>query len=579
MPRTSGITLRSRLILAFGVVLAMMLLLTVMGVFRVNFIDRTLTEISEVNAVKQRHAINMRGSVHDRAIAVRDLVLVDGAREHDQLVDLIRELEAAYEEAFQALESTESKTTATQRERELFSRIAATTEEAEPLVESIIEDTRRGNMASATLTLKQEAAPLYVRWLGEINDFIDFQEQQSQVLSDQVQEVSSGFMMFMVILFAVSLIVAAVVIWLLVRFLNRSIGGEPDEMKAFVSAIADGDLTAKAETRYPDSVQGSVILMRDRLREIVSNIRDGVDTINTASGEIATGNTDLSQRTEEQASSLEESAASMEELTSTVRQNADNARHANSLAGTASQNADRGGDVVDDVVKRMSEIKEGSRKMAEIISVIDGIAFQTNILALNAAVEAARAGEQGRGFAVVATEVRSLAQRSASAAKDIKSLIESSVDSINEGSELADKAGSAMDEIVTSIKKVTDIIGEISAASDEQSAGIEQINQAISQMDQVTQQNAALVEESAAAAESLQSQAEELETSVGRFRLSDTAPVRSAARAAAVPQRPARPAAGDRKKTDTGTTTTASARTGKQTATATTENDDDWEEF
>ncbi len=579
MPRTRGITLRSRLILAFAVVLAMMLILTVMGIFRVNFIDRTLTEIADVNAVLQRHAIDMRGSVHDRAIAIRDLVLVEDQREHDQLVSLIEDLEGNYENAFQALDQRLAGDQATDRERQLFGRIAATTEQAAPLVASIIEESRRGNMVSATLTLKQEAASLFTRWLDEINAFIDFQQQQNEVLTPQAREAASGFQMLMVILFVVSLVVSAVVIWLLIRYLNRSIGGEPDEMKEFVSAIADGDLTVKAETRYPDSVQGSVILMRDRLREIVSNIREGVDTINTASGEIATGNTDLSQRTEEQASSLEQSAASMEELTSTVRQNADNARHANSLAGTASQNADRGGDVVDDVVRRMSEIKEGSRKMSEIISVIDGIAFQTNILALNAAVEAARAGEQGRGFAVVATEVRSLAQRSASAAKDIKSLIESSVDSINEGSELADKAGNSMDEIVASIKKVTDIIGEISAASDEQSAGIEQINQAISQMDQVTQQNAALVEESAAAAESLQSQAEELETSVGRFRLSDTAQVRKPARSAAAPQRSAQSAAGTRNFPDSGQSKSSKTESQRQPALANAEKDDDWEEF
>jgi methyl-accepting chemotaxis protein len=560
------------LILAFAVVLAMMLTLTALAISRVNFIDRTLTEISEVNAVNLRHAINMRGSVHDRAIAIRDLVLVDDRREHEQLVTLIRDLKDNYVEAFQALDSGLASDGASAQEQRLFSDIAATTDEAQPLVASIVEETRRGNMASATLTLKQEAGPLFARWLGEINAFIDYQEADSQTRSEEVYEVAGGFLLFMVILFVVSLVVAGIVVWLLVRYLNRSIGGEPEEMKAFVSAIAAGDLTVEAETRYADSVQGSVIVMRDRLRGIVGNIREGVGTINTASGEIASGNTDLSQRTEQQAASLEETAASMEEITSTVRQNADNARQANQLASQASDNADKGGEVVDDVVRRMADIRDGSRKMAEIISVIDGIAFQTNILALNAAVEAARAGEQGRGFAVVATEVRSLAQRSASAAKDIKVLIEESVDSITTGSELADKAGDSMDEIVASIRKVRDIIGEISAASDEQSAGIEEVNQAVSQMDQVTQQNAALVEESAAAAESLQSQAEELDASVGRFRLvgvDETGPRHAAAPRSAAARPAPRPQ---------GRKTPASTEP-KQPPKSTQENDDDWEEF
>lgn len=571
MPKTRGLTLRGRLILAFAVVLAMMLILTVVGIARVDFIDQTLTDISEDNAVKQRQAINMRGSVHDRAIAVRDLVLVDDRREHEQLVTLIRDLRADYVKAYDALDSGLSGAEATERERRLFSDIVDTTEEAKPLVASIIEETRRGNMASATHTLKQEAGPLYVRWLNEINAFIDYQEAESRALSNEVYEVAGSFQMLMIAMFVVSLLVAAVVIGLLLRYLNRSIGGEPEEMKAFVSAIAAGDLTVEAETRHPESVQGSVIVMRDRLRSIVGNIREGAGTINMASGEIATGNTDLSKRTEEQAANLEETAASMEEITSTVRQNADNARQADQLSNQATENAEKGGEVVNDVVRRMVDIRDGSRKMAEIINVIDGIAFQTNILALNAAVEAARAGEQGRGFAVVATEVRSLAQRSASAAKDIKVLIEESVDSITTGSELANKAGDSTKEIVASIRKVSDIIGEISAASDEQTTGIEEVNQAVSQMDQATQQNAALVEESAAAAESLQSQAEELEASVKLFKVSEGD--QSATRQAAKLRTPSGAAARPEVRK------TSARAEPRQPPKSVQENDDDWEEF
>jgi len=262
--------------------------------------------------------------------------------------------------------------------------------------------------------------------------------------------------------------------------------------------------------------------MNDGLVSIVTEVRQGTDNIAAASTEIASGNLDLSSRTEEQASSLAETASSMEQLTSTVRQNADNARQANQLAMNASEVAQRGGAVVAQVVSTMDEINSSARKIVDIISVIDGIAFQTNILALNAAVEAARAGEQGKGFAVVATEVRSLAQRSAAAAKEIKELIGNSVDKVDAGSTLVSQAGATMDEVVTSIQRVTDIMGEITSASAEQSSGIEHVNHAISQMDSVTQQNAALVEEAAAAAASLQDQAASLAQVVSIFKLDDT---------------------------------------------------------
>jgi methyl-accepting chemotaxis protein len=259
--------------------------------------------------------------------------------------------------------------------------------------------------------------------------------------------------------------------------------------------------------------------MNESLVRIVGEVRAGTDTIGTASGQIATGNLDLSSRTEAQAGSLEQTAGSMEELTSTVKQNADNARQANQLVVSASDVAVKGGAVVGQVVHTMGSIKESSRKIVDIIGVIDGIAFQTNILALNAAVEAARAGEQGRGFAVVATEVRNLAQRSAAAAKEIKALIGDSVEKVDAGSKLVDDAGATMNEIVTSVKRVADIMSEITAASQEQSTGIEQVNQAIAQMDEATQQNAALVEEAAAAAMSMQDQAGNLSMVVSVFKL------------------------------------------------------------
>jgi methyl-accepting chemotaxis protein len=313
------------------------------------------------------------------------------------------------------------------------------------------------------------------------------------------------------------------------------------------NALAKGDLTQTISKEYAGSfndmklgVNGTVT----NLKDLVGQIKDATDTINTASKEIASGNADLSQRTEEQASSLEETASSMEELTSTVKQNAENAKQANQLAIGASDVAGKGGAVVGQVVTTMDSINESSRKIVDIISVIDGIAFQTNILALNAAVEAARAGEQGRGFAVVAGEVRNLAQRSAAAAKEIKTLIGDSVEKVEGGSKLVAQAGQTMEEIVTSIKRVTDIMSEITAASSEQSQGIEQVNTAITQMDEVTQQNAALVEEAAAAAESLEEQAQNLAVAVATFKVDESGSTAVAARRApvATPARRAAPA-------------------------------------
>ncbi|SEI37602.1 methyl-accepting chemotaxis protein [Nitrosomonas eutropha] len=295
-----------------------------------------------------------------------------------------------------------------------------------------------------------------------------------------------------------------------------------EDVIRIMDALADGDLTQKITREY----QGMFARMKDdsnvtvgQLASIVRQIKEAAGLITTASKEIADGNTDLSQRTEEQAANLEETAASMEELTSTVRQNADNARQANQLAASASDVAMKGGKVVGEVVQTMSAINDSSKKIVDIISVIDGIAFQTNILALNAAVEAARAGEQGRGFAVVATEVRTLAQRSAAAAREIKDLISNSVHKVEDGTQLVDQAGKTMEEVVLSVKRVTDIMGEISAASQEQSQGIEQVNQAITQMDEITQQNAALVEQAAAASESMREQAEQLSRAVAVFKL------------------------------------------------------------
>ncbi|MDI9237440.1 methyl-accepting chemotaxis protein [Lysobacter sp. LF1] len=367
---------------------------------------------------------------------------------------------------------------------------------------------------------------------------------------------------------------------IMVETLNRLMATADDNLSALSSllqGVARGDLEQRMQGEY----RGVFARMShdanetvDRLAQIVSQIREGSDAIGSAAGEIAAGNNDLSQRTEQQAASLEETASSMEELTSTVRANADNARQANQLAQTAAGVAGEGGAVVARVVRTMDAISDSSRRISEIIGVIDGIAFQTNILALNAAVEAARAGEQGRGFAVVAAEVRSLAQRSANAAKEIKQLITDSVVEVQQGTQLVGHAGRTMEEIVTSVKKVTDVIADISAASLEQSAGIEQINNAITQMDEGTQQNAALVEEASAAARSLEQQAEQLVRTVAVFRLAHGAPIAPAADVVVLPAKPVRSPSPTRPVAATRTATPA-----RPLRAPAANGDSDWQEF
>jgi methyl-accepting chemotaxis protein len=317
--------------------------------------------------------------------------------------------------------------------------------------------------------------------------------------------------------------------------LARRIAASLDGAIGVARTIAGGDLSVQVNATSNDEVGQLMMAMADMsasLVRIVAEVRSGTDSIGTASAEIAAGNLDLSARTEQQAGSLEETASAMEELTATVRQNSDNARQAKQMAVSASDKAQRGGEVMGDVIRTMEAIDSSSNKIADIIGVIDGIAFQTNILALNAAVEAARAGEQGRGFAVVATEVRNLAHRSAAAAREIKALISNSVEQVEQGGKLVQQAGAAMTEVVDTVRSVTDIVSEISAASAEQSTGIEEINRAVTQMDEVTQQNAALVEEAAAASQSLQEQAARLAGVVGAFKLAP-------AQAGAAPQAPA----------------------------------------
>jgi methyl-accepting chemotaxis protein len=395
-----------------------------------------------------------------------------------------------------------------------------------------------GNLEQGATVYQTGLVPKAAAYLAEVNKL---QTMQMTAADGVAADVLASAADTRNIIIALGLIAIAVGVGF-AFWITRSITAPINRALAVAETVSAGDLTSVIVVDSRDEtgrLMQALKSMNDNLVTIVGQVRSGTDTMATASAEIAAGNQDLSSRTEQQASSLEETASSMEELTATVRQNADNAREANRLAQDAAGVANRGGAVVADVVNTMGSINASSRKIVDIISVIDGIAFQTNILALNAAVEAARAGEQGRGFAVVATEVRNLAQRSAAAAKEIKSLIDDSVQKVETGSALVDQAGHTMNEIVQGIAQVTSIMGEITSASAEQSAGIEQVNQAITEMDQVTQQNAALVEEASAAAEAMQEQAAGLSQVVSVFKLDGMAQV-TAARPVVRPAPPAR---------------------------------------
>ncbi|MDB5849650.1 MAG: hypothetical protein JWP29_3402 [Rhodoferax sp.] len=414
----------------------------------------------------------------------------------------------------------------TPQEKALYADIADARKNYLQARDAVIALRADGKSEEANRMLDEKFTPASKRYMGKFEELLDAQRKEIDDKAQRVQADYTASRDLLIALGIVSVALSAVIAWLISGTITRPLA----QASAVAKRVAAGDLTARIDNTRTDELGellASLQAMQTSLVEVVSNVRSGAESVATASAQISQGNNDLSGRTESQASALEQTAASMEELSSTVRQNADNARQANQLAQSASTVAIQGGDVVGEVVKTMKHINDSSKKIADIISVIDSIAFQTNILALNAAVEAARAGEQGRGFAVVASEVRSLAGRSAEAAKEIKNLINASVARVDEGTALVDRAGSTMTEVVTSIRRVTDIMGEISAASSEQAAGVAQVGDAVTQMDQATQQNAALVEEMAAAATSLRTQAQDLVQVVAVFNLGQVASQRN----------------------------------------------------
>ncbi|NIK43728.1 methyl-accepting chemotaxis protein [Xanthomonas arboricola] len=698
MSLLSNLRIGQRLALGFLAIIVLMVILTVVGIQRVRSIDQQLTAINEVNSVKQRYAINFRGSVHDRAIALRDVVLLDDPAERHTAEQSIDKLAADYARSAKPLDDMIAASTDAE-ERAILQRIKAIEQRTMPLIAQVRAFRDGADKPHAEQRLLQQARPAFVAWLASINAFIDLQEAKNRAAAKDAVTTARGFATLMVVSTVIALLLGAAIAWLLTRSVvlplrqslrlaerindgdlrsqdlptskdesgqllramqqmqrrlqdvisaqrnmaarhdageisyrtdaqqfpgeyghmvqdtnalvhahvqtqlrmtevmgsyaigdlapeieqypgekaaitatmqqvkqnlrainaqiqqltqaacagNFALRGQPEKFEHdfrlmvenlntmmatsdtnlarfsdLLRCIADGDLTV----RMTGNFHGVFASMRDdanstvhRLTDIVTHIQTTSNSIGFAAEDIASGNQELSRRSEQQAASLEETAASMEELTSTVKQNAEHAGRANQLALGAAAIASEGRDVVGQVIEQMSGIEASSRRIADIISVIDGIAFQTNILALNAAVEAARAGEQGRGFAVVASEVRTLSHRSSDAAKEIKRLIDDSVQRVADGATLVHKAGTTMGEVVTSVQHVTDIMGHISAASQEQAGGIEQVNLTIAQMDETTQQNVSLVEAASTAARSLEAHSTQLTQAVEVFKV------------------------------------------------------------
>ncbi|MCI2263809.1 methyl-accepting chemotaxis protein [Xanthomonas indica] len=694
----SHLRIGQRLALGFLTLIVLMVLLTVVGIQRVHSIDRRLTAINEVNSVKQRYAINFRGSVHDRAIALRDVVLLDDPASRQATEQTIDKLAGDYARAAQPLDALLAASSDAQ-ENAILQRIQGIEARTMPLIAQVRQLRDAGDTVQAQALLLQQARPAFVDWLASINAFIDLQEAKNRQAAKEAMDTARGFALLMIGCTVLALLLGTVIALLLtrrvVRPLRQALGlaerigagdlsspdiatthdeagqllramqqmqrrlhevisaqremaarhdagaisyrmdaqrfpgeygrmvadtnalvdahvqtqlritevmgryaigdlsqdiahypgekaaitaamqqvkqnlhainvqiqtlaeaacagnfahrGQPEQFEhafrtmvenldtmmatadanlgkfsALLRCIADGDLTVRMRGNF----HGVFAAMRDdanstvhRLTDIVAHIQRTTNSIGFAAEDIASGNQELAKRSEQQAASLEETAASMEELTSTVKQNAEHAQRANQLALGAAGVASEGRDVVGQVVETMTGIQAASKRIADIIAVIDGIAFQTNILALNAAVEAARAGEQGKGFAVVAAEVGTLAHRSAGAAKEIKTLIDDSVQRVAHGATLVHQAGATMDQVVASVQHVTDLMGQISAASHEQANGIAQVNQTIARMDETTQQNVALVEEASTAARSLEEQSAQLTQAVEVFKV------------------------------------------------------------
>ena len=508
---------RTRLGLGFVLILLLMLLMAAMEIWKLAEVAQATSDMMNTPLAKERMISdwysNLNASVN-RTTAI--------AKSSDPgLMTYFAPVSAESARQSLLLEQRIALLLVTAEEKKLFSDIVASGKLYNDSGNMIYQLRTEGKLFQSRNLFEQTYLPNSVKYLDQLHKLLEVQRGNINTSAGNIESIYRSSRLQLLLLSVLAIGCGMVCAWFLARNLLQQLGGEPDYAVMVAQRIARGDLSGEIQLQASDttSLMYAMRAMRDSLVDIVDRVRMGTDAIATASDQIAAGNLDLSSRTEAQAGALEETASSMLDLTSTVKKNADNARAANTLANSASAVALQGGVVVSQVVETMGSINASSTKIVDIIGVIDGIAFQTNILALNAAVEAARAGEQGRGFAVVASEVRNLAHRSAAAAREIKILIGDSVDKVVMGGKLVDQAGITMQEVVASVKRVNDIIAEITAASSEQTSGIEQINQAIMQMDNVTQQNAALVEQAAAAAQSMNQQAGNLSLAVGVFKL------------------------------------------------------------
>ena len=520
-PSLKSLSISSRLGLGFGCLLVLLVAVAAVGQLSVGKVHDQLQQITSIGANKTKLVNGMLESVSAIGIQSRSAAMlndIDPKQAREQVTAVGNTLKE-YTRQEAALAELLTPANATPAEVQLLGEVQALGRKARPELDTAIKSADDGDTVSATLALMTRVAPAETAWRAKLRELIELQntlnaEATASAESTQTRARTVGGLL---VLLAIGL--GALIAWRITASITAPIG------RAVVVAerIARGDLTSQVEVRIHDEtgrLLEAIAAMQERLRTLVGEIGQTADSILVASSEVASGNLDLSQRTEQTSHNLQTAASALVELTGTVAQSADSARQANQLASTASDAATRGGEVVGQVVQTMDTISASSRKIADIISVIDGIAFQTNILALNAAVEAARAGEQGRGFAVVAGEVRNLAGRSANAAREIKALISTSVDQVQEGATLVNHAGKTIEELVLSVRRVSDIMGEITAATQEQSHRIGHVNQSVGELEEMTQQNAALVEEGAAAADSLKDQAGRLTQMVGTFRLS-----------------------------------------------------------